>query len=388
VRGTLSSASAVVMLVGCAVSSTPRTNTATVTPAPVNAPPMAIEPDRGADPNVERFELALDDHHVCVRMDGAVHCGKGKEPLLREPVLGGITDAISVSTRSGVTCLVTRKGTVHCAGSNVHGELGARLRADESKELVHVVGIEDATRVIVGDGHVCAQRRQGKVSCWGRNESGQTGGDTYYRPEARELVVPTPIPSLENVASVAAGDNRSCAVTTRGETWCWGEAITKEQERAHGRTSEEPFKLTALSGLQEVTANGFGICGTKDGAAYCWGARWNGTSDLKEPVAVLNVRRVRAGRSHACALTHDGAVHCWGSNMDGELGRAEARDENKSWEPMPPARVPNLGRAIDIAAGGSMSCAIVAPGEAMCWGGWPYNEHGRPREHKPVKLAL
>ncbi len=376
-------------LAACAAAPVTKPSAPVVAPAPISGPPLAVEGgERPNDSGVEPFEIAMDDHHICVRDGGSVHCGKGNgTPLLAEPALGGIADAVSVSTHASVVCLVTRRGTVHCRGPNLNGELGGRLRADESKELVRVIGIEDATRVAVGEGHACVLRANGVVACWGRNESGQTGSDTAYRSEARELVVPTPVPSLKDVVAIAPGDASTCAVTATGETWCWGGALTREQERAHGRTNETPFRHASLAGLREVTAGGRGMCGTKDSDVICWGDPY--TLGQKDPSKVLvkNVRRVRAGRSHACALTHEGAVICWGMNNDGELGRPEQSDD-KSWEPQGPGRVAGLPPAHDLAAGGAMTCAITGRAEAMCWGGWPYGPQGRRHEYSPVKLVL
>jgi hypothetical protein len=57
---------------------------------------------------------------------------------------------------------------------NSNGQLGSGVTSTPAtRDAVDVAGITDAVAVAAGDGHACALRRGGKVSCWGRSTSGQ-----------------------------------------------------------------------------------------------------------------------------------------------------------------------------------------------------------------------
>jgi alpha-tubulin suppressor-like RCC1 family protein len=85
-----------------------------------------------------------------------------------------------------------------------------------------------------------------------------------------------------------------------------------------------------------VSAGGNHTCGvTTEGAAYCWGYNnegqlGNGTSGRRtSPVAVaggLTFATVGAGTFHTCGIATEGAAHCWGFNFYGQLGDGTSGD--------------------------------------------------------------
>jgi len=79
-------------------------------------------------------------------------------------------------------------------------------------------------------------------------------------------------------------------------------------------------------------------------------------------------KTVVTGAEHTCALFHTGAVRCWGNGAEGRLGYG---DEEIIGDGETPASMTDLvlgGAAIDIAAGGSHTCAILEGGTVRCWG--------------------
>lgn len=80
--------------------------------------------------------------------------------------------------------------------------------------------------------------------------------------------------------------------------------------------------------------------------------------------------KLTAGWNHTCALADDGEVWCWGMNDHMQLGDGTYAPDRGN-----PVRVVGLpGPAIAISGGASHSCAIVAGGDAYCWG---HNDFGR-----------
>lgn len=376
-----------VVAAGCG-RSTPRASDAvTVAPRPVPAPVIEVvgEAPIGIARDVAPIEIAIAPPRVCVRLDGKVHCADGDDsvPVVQWPVVGGIDDATSVALGRDFGCIATRRGTVHCFGSNFSGQLGARLRDEQSKDAVAVVGISSARRVFAGDAHVCAVLADGTVQCWGENSNGATGGSTSYAPAARELVVPNAVRELRDVLTVASTYSSTCALTRTGDVHCWGTSVTEEQTKAQGHINESPFRMAALARSEDLAAGSGAYCAVRANDVTCLGS----TYALGRGAAIPGARQVRIGDSHACALTRDSRVWCWGYNHGGELARDE--DPRHGDEPYAPAVVAGLPSVRDLAVGGSLSCAIASSDEAWCWGTWPYSGKQSQRvERAPVRLRL
>ena len=118
------------------------------------------------------------------------------------------------------------------------------------------------------------------------------------------------------------------------------------------------------------------MCSSDLGTVDCWGS--NGGAQLGDgtfvdspvPVEVLDLTtavEVAAGSAHSCALLDDGSVACWGDGSSGQLGAAGL--VANSAVPLP---VVGLTTAVEVAAGGSDSCALRLDGTTVCWGanGW------------------
>ncbi len=93
--------------------------------------------------------------------------------------------ATSVSLNYGQACALTTDGTVACWGDNAYGELGTGQPQNEQYPVV----LSDPTKftnnvsaVAAGgsynSGHSCVRLTNGKIYCWGANDSGQLGNGT------------------------------------------------------------------------------------------------------------------------------------------------------------------------------------------------------------------
>jgi alpha-tubulin suppressor-like RCC1 family protein len=116
-------------------------------------------------------------------------------------------------------CGLTRDGRVLCWGDNDTGQLGDGTRIDRAVPTP-VLGIDDAIMIDVGDVHACALRRTGRVLCWGRNEFGAVGDGTMGPSTVRPS--PVEVQGLADVAGIALGGAHSCARRRDGEILCWG----------------------------------------------------------------------------------------------------------------------------------------------------------------------
>jgi hypothetical protein len=209
-------------------------------------------------------------------------------------------------------------------------------------------------QVSAGEMHTCALSARGNVYCWGSNAGFQLGRQGSSDPQVT--------PSANKYSWVSAGTHHSCAVTTAGNLDCWG---SNDFEQLHPGST--------LITLDEPTdVRGF------------------------HPGLVGAVTRVAANEWNTCANSVMGGVVCWGSGVAGDwqVTKADAADVELGfilpsrligmWDEvcaiasdrvscgMPQAQlsqVPGSARGfIDSTVGGGHYCGVMANGTAFCWG--------------------
>lgn len=173
----------------------------------------------------------------------------------------------------------------------------------------------------------------GALQCWGQNGHGQLGdGTTTYKS------LPTPVTSLASgVTAVSGGVYHTCAVASGGAK-CWGQNAYGQlgdgtTSTGYNTPSSVPTDVSTLAtGVVTFDAGDHFTCAlTSGGAAYCWGQNLageigDGSNGINKPLPTLvsgmtsGVKGIAAGGAHTCAVDSAGAVKCWGSNYYGQLG--------------------------------------------------------------------
>ncbi len=304
--------------------------------------------------------------------------------------------ASELASNNGHNCALVEGGKVFCWGSNLLGQFDASKvdRLNPVPVLASPGGapLTGVKAVAVGSFHTCALVDGGQVRCWGAGSFGALGDGTG---ESR----PTPVPvvqadgagPLTGVAALALGNAVSCALLEGGEARCWGSNPTGQL--GNGTTSFIEFTPVPvvqapggepLKGIQSLHLNGLHACALlAGGEVRCWGANDSGqlgdgtTIDRTTPVPVLqapggapltNVQAIEVGGEYGCALLAGGEVRCWGDNAYGQLGDGTTTDRAT---PVPVLQAPGgapLTGVQSLALGKTHSCALLAGGEARCWG--------------------
>jgi alpha-tubulin suppressor-like RCC1 family protein len=262
-------------------------------------------------------------------------------------------------------CVIDAVGAVFCWGSNMFGQLGSGESGANQAYFVQAVLSEPAAAIAAGGFHTCAVTSSGKLYCWGNGSAGQLGNGQS------QSTTPVEVPGLSSVAMVSAGGNHTCAISS-GSLHCWG-SNGDGQLGVTGGNRSSPTGVS-LTDPVHVSAGPKHTCAVAGADVYCWGA--NEAGQLGDasvpggptPRAVMlssqgvNASAVAAGGHHSCAQLTNGNTRCWGKNTQGQLGIGSSGQASVA-----PTLLPDLS-AQKHALGEEHSCAVVAGSLSACWG--------------------
>jgi alpha-tubulin suppressor-like RCC1 family protein len=214
----------------------------------------------------------------------------------------------------------------------------------------------------------CALTSSGQAWCWGDNDDGELGTGSVSDLSTIPVAVATGLRFVE----IAASQNATCGRTAAGAVWCWGDNEHGVLANAGVVQSLTPVQAQGGHTFTRLVAGPTHACGlTQAGSALCWGD--NSDFQLGDGSAIFRATPtpvagghvfvdLALGSEHSCGITAAGAVWCWGENIDGALGDGTFVDRA--------APVEVLGGHVfeDFASGEWHTCARKASGEAWCWG--------------------
>lgn len=304
---------------------------------------------------------------------------------------------------------------VYTFGGGESGELGHGPKVKEVKRPRLNAALAAASAkivaVAVGGMHTLALSADNKIWSWGVNDQGALGRNTDWDGGLRDMdgngsdddsegaelnpneSTPAPIPDdafPEGVviASIAAGDSCSFAVTNEGLVYGWG--TFRSNEGILGFTKDifvqtTPMLMPDLKNITEITCgSNHAIALDKSGSIYCWGAgeqnqlgRRLTKLHLKNglrPTQVagkLNkkVRLIGTGSMHSFAITKDDKVFAWGLNQYGQFGCELPEVKNDSDIPIILPVASLSGKGLSLIKGGSHhSLGVDGEGRCLVWG--------------------
>jgi alpha-tubulin suppressor-like RCC1 family protein len=264
----------------------------------------------GTAPLTGIAEVAASGSSTCARdTTGIVYCwgyngngalgdGTTTARQLAAPVMEGsaaFTGAESLVSGDGHTC--AKKGTeIWCWGEGGSYELGNGSNANATNPIK----VADSTAVGVGNYHTCWVNADTTVSCVGANWHGQMGNGSGNDFAGDNQQTPMPVlteagPPFMGAAEVAAGGAMTCARTTDGRVWCWGD--NKYGQIGGGSPTPYPEPV-----LDELTGQ-----------------------------PLQHADRLVAKYAHVCAHTTDAGWKCWGRGSEGEQGDGKLRSRGLAW---------------------------------------------------------
>jgi alpha-tubulin suppressor-like RCC1 family protein len=336
--------------------------------------------DKEGDSDMDGVVDCLDKCPSDAKKTEAGACGCGVEDIDRtgddKPDCASSEDAL-ISAGFVHSCAVSSDSRAFCWGAGNSGQLGNGMMA-ASVVPVEVMGLTDVVQ-ISNRGYAqastsCAVLATGGVACWGNGSVGALGDGmtTGLKPS------PVMVAELMDATQVSVSTGHACAVRKTGEIACWGEGALGKLGNAMTANANKPVPVQGITDALSVSAGATHTCAVRaNGQAVCWGSRLNGrlgdggdtTSNQLTPALVSGVTdavQISAGNTHSCAVLATGKVMCWGSRANGRLGDAGALTGDQST----PVMVSGISNAVQVSAGRSHACAVLSDGAIACWG--PY----------------
>jgi alpha-tubulin suppressor-like RCC1 family protein len=106
------------------------------------------------------------------------------------------------------------------------------------------------TTIATGGAHTCALNSTGNAYCWGTNASGHIGNGTTTSSNAPVAVT---MPTGVTFTSIGAGFKHTCALTTTGTVYCWGENSSGNLGNGTTTDSNIPVAVTMPAGVTFTT---------------------------------------------------------------------------------------------------------------------------------------
>lgn len=288
-----------------------------------------------------------------------------------------------VSVGEGHACAVVSDNTLSCWGWNEDGQVGNGTTIDRVSP--QGIGSEIVwSSVSAGRQHTCGISVSLSLYCWGDNQGPETfgaqvGSGQLGLGDVTDRVVPTRVGTRTDWASVSSGYFHTCAITSAGAMYCWGQNLQNAVGDGTQSARLSPVQVGSAMNWRSVSSGDDFTCGVSTlNALYCWGFNYFGqlgtgdTANRSVPTRIASTvewSQVSAGANHVCGLAVGGSLYCWGWGLYGQLGGGTRPEEITS-----PTQVGTRTDWAWVSAGGSHTCGMTNSGSAYCWG---YNASGQ-----------
>ena len=284
-----------------------------------------------------------------------------------------LTNIVEVAVGNGYTCALKSSGEVLCWGNGSNGRLGNGEISDKDhpalvkiqnadSSLSSLSNLSNIVQITAGSTHACALNQGGKVLCWGYNAQGQLGnGVSADDPPDKSYPVyvhesESSLNHLTGIVQVRAGQNHTCALTSTGRGYCWGQG-NNGQLGSSSSTVYIPYDDEHVGVERHAPL----VILTQEGGIPL--------GDILEIVP--------GGAAHSCALLGNHSVKCWGNSILGRLGNGVTSGAI-NYFPLDVLAANggsgNLSDIVKVFSGSQHNCALQSTGTVVCWG---YGSEGK-----------
>lgn len=259
--------------------------------------------------------------------------------------------------------ILKKDGTVSAWGDNDSGQLGNGTTIT-SNNISNVIGLSDVIDVSGAMGTSLAVKSDGTVYGWG-SDNCILGLETE-----KFSVVPIKIEGLNNVKRVEVGHNMGVALKNDGTVWVFG------NRNIYGNSSMDysPMQVLGFDNIVDISCKNRHIVAIdEEGNVYTWGENKNGElgngsdiiSDFAYKVNITDVKKVIAGNNLTLALKNDGTLYGWGDNNFGQLGNGTRIDQYLPVQVNLAEKIVDIGKDTFIE---DYSYALSENGNVYFWG--------------------
>jgi len=223
-------------------------------------------------------------------------------------------------------------------GLNDLGQLGI---GKPDNQFSPVPIMNHVSRLYAGELHAAALTVDGSIYVWGSNDFYQLGIESIVSTNTPQLLEH----AINNVQSMALGERHSIALDKSGSLWIWG---------------DNTFGQTGIENLEPVK--------TPVQLTH------NSDNQLLNPMTAIC-----AGKFHSLALDRSGTVWSWGRNDWGQLGDGTKTMHTRPMQVLDSDGGPFQG-VVAIASGENFVLALTNDGLVWAWGENSSGQLGLPRE--------
>jgi hypothetical protein len=184
--------------------------------------PEAHELDGGAR------GLSFGDYDICAisRATDELWCAEDSTPSFDNSGALQVDLAHDHAGRPVYGCVLDVNGRVDCWGRDEAGQRGTGGFDSPTPEANDPPAIAAGARVVkLGPEHACALLDDGVVTCWGKNDSGQTGVPPDVAPRCGGFPCqpsPRPVEGVPLAAELDVQNSTTCVLSEDAELYCWG----------------------------------------------------------------------------------------------------------------------------------------------------------------------
>ena len=284
--------------------------------------------------------------------------------------VSGLTDVISISSKSRHIMALKRDGTVWTWGYNSNYQLGD-LTNTTKYYPEQVTGLSDITSISTGRHCSWALKNDGTVFVAGYFSNYNLYN---YQTENYDQKRFSKLSGISNIVGISAGYYHFHLLENDGSVMSIGD--NREGALGVGFTGSSsnyyftsPLQLTFLKNIKCISANYYHTLALQnDGVVSGWGD--NSYNQIgthishvysSEPV-FFNARAISTGAIHSVFLKNDGTVWCVGDNRYGQLGNGTSNSS------VTPVNALNLSNIIDITSSEYFTAALKYDGTVYVWG--------------------